>query len=49
MLEILKLILSDISKNIYVENYMWGNKKPRTQVHMPKSKCCVQEVQSLLA
>jgi hypothetical protein len=30
MLEILKLILSKISKNVYVKNYMLGNERSRT-------------------
>ncbi len=30
ILEIFKLILSDISKNFYGENYVWGNELSRT-------------------
>jgi hypothetical protein len=31
MLEIVKPILSKISKNVYRKNYMWGNERSRTQ------------------
>jgi hypothetical protein len=34
ILEILKLILSDISKIFYGENYMWGNKRPGTKKYI---------------
>jgi hypothetical protein len=34
MLEILKLILSDISKIFYGENYVWGNERSRTHMSL---------------
>jgi hypothetical protein len=30
MLDILKLSISKISKNVYGKNYMWGNEQSRT-------------------